>query len=65
MPNKAKLTAPPIIRSFDEVFSELHLTPDERKELVFRLAAIRAQKTIEILLPETKLGFDPKMILRS
>lgn len=37
--------------TFDEAFADHRLTPDERAELVYRLAAIRARKTIEALLP--------------
>ena len=48
------------IRTFDEVFRDHRLSPEERKELVYRLAALRAQRTIESLLdsmdcPEGKL----------
>jgi hypothetical protein len=36
--------------TFDEFFAEHRLTPEERAELVYRLAALRARKTIEALL---------------
>lgn len=58
----------PRTRTFDETFEDLHLTPAERTALVWRLAAIRAQRTVEALLPETNpklaLGFDPRDVLR-
>jgi hypothetical protein len=56
------------VRTFDEAFEELHITTDERAALVWHLAAFRARRTIEALLPETNaklaLGFDPQDILR-
>lgn len=39
------------MRHFDDVFREFTLTAEERKALVFYLAALRARKTIEALLP--------------
>lgn len=36
--------------TFDELFSELHLSDKERRELVYHLAIIRARRTIEALL---------------
>lgn len=47
-------------RTFDELFAELHLTPEERTALVWHLAAYRARKTVEALLPETRHDFDPR-----
>lgn len=41
---------PPRVRSFDEVFEDHNLTEEERRELVFRLASMRYQKTVEALL---------------
>ncbi len=35
--------------TFDELFAEHNLTPEERKALVAHLAAMRAQKTVEAL----------------
>lgn len=56
-------------RTFDEAFAELHLTPAERTALAWHLAAYRARKTVEALLPETNaeemLGFNPRDILRA
>lgn len=46
--------------TFDELFADLHLTPAERAALVWHLAAFRARKTVEALLPETKHNFDPR-----
>jgi hypothetical protein len=60
MPGKRALTAVPSIRTFDELFAELNLTPAERVALVWHLAAFRARKTVEALLPETKHDFDPR-----
>lgn len=48
--------APARLRSFDEVFSEHTLTAAEREALVWHLAAFRARKTVEALLPNTKPG---------
>lgn len=55
------------MRTFDETFEYLHLTATERAALVWHLAAFRARRTIEALLPKTvvDLGFDPQDILRS
>jgi hypothetical protein len=58
---------PQPVRTFDEVFADHHLTVDEYTALVWHLAALRARKTVEALLPRKVkfgLGFDPKMILR-
>lgn len=35
--------------TFDELFAEHNLTPEERKALVMHLATMRAQKTVEAL----------------
>jgi len=35
--------------TFDELFAEHNLTPNERKALVMHLATLRAQKTVEAL----------------
>lgn len=48
-PSKAR-GPEPRTRTFDEAFAELHLTQAERTALVWHLAAIRAQKTIEVLI---------------
>lgn len=45
-------------RTFDEVFHEHSLYPEERAALVWHLAALRARKTVEALLPETKHDLD-------
>lgn len=45
------------VRTFDEAFAEHRLTPTERAELVYRLAAIRARRTIEKLLLEPQANF--------
>ena len=45
---------PLITRTFNEAFSEHRLTAEERYELIWRLAAMRAKKTVEALLPESK-----------
>jgi hypothetical protein len=68
-PGRARDMRPaPRVRTFDEAFAELRITPAERTAMVWHLAALRARKTVEALLPNTKpellLGFDPKMILR-
>lgn len=59
----------PPLRTFDEAFAELNLTQSEREALVWHLAALRARKTVEALLPETAtefaLGFNPLDVLRS
>jgi hypothetical protein len=52
MPNKRRLTAPRQTRTFDELFAELNLSRDERAALVWRLAAMRAQRTVEALMNE-------------
>ena len=41
-------------RHFDVVFGEHRLTPAERAALVWHLAALRFQRTIEALLSPTK-----------
>lgn len=46
--------------TFDDFFSEFRLTAAERKELVWRLAFLRFQKTIEVLLPERKTNVGDK-----
>ena len=48
------------MRTFDEASAELNLTPEERTALVWHLAALRARKTVETLLPQTKHDFDPR-----
>lgn len=48
------------MRTFDEAFAEHTLTPAERHALVWHLAAYRARKTVEVLLPETKHDFDAR-----
>jgi hypothetical protein len=56
------------MKTFDEAFAELNLTAAERVALVWHLAAMRARKTVEALLPATDvklaMGFDPRDILR-
>lgn len=37
------------MRSFDEAFKEFNLTPEERQELIFHLAFLRAFKTFKAL----------------
>lgn len=44
------------ITPFDELFSEHKMRPGERRELVFHLAAMRARRTIEALLPSDEAG---------
>ena len=51
--------------TFDELFAEHNLTPNERKALVMHLATLRAQKTVEALqdcplaaAPSTRLDMD-------
>lgn len=46
--------------TFDELFAKHNLTPAERVALVWHLAAFRARKTVEALLPEMKHDFDPR-----
>ena len=48
------------MRTFDEAFAELNLTPAERAALVWHLAAFRARKTVEALLPKTRHDFDAR-----
>jgi len=50
----------PRTRTFDELFAELQLTAAERQALVWHLAAMRARKTVEALLPETRCDIDPR-----
>lgn len=38
--------------TFDEFCAQFRLKPEERTELVYHLAAYRARKTIETLLPK-------------
>jgi hypothetical protein len=69
MPNKRGAPGPePRTRTFDEAFEDFNLTPAERTALVWHLAAYRARKTVEALLPQTDvklvMGFDPRDILR-
>lgn len=45
-------------RTFDEAFAELNLTLAERTALVWHLAAMRARKTVEVLLPQQQEPFD-------
>jgi len=47
-------------RTFDELFAEDLLTAEERTKLVWHLAAMRARKTVEMLLS----ALDPRDILR-
>ena len=67
---KAHTPVDPRIHTFDEVFGggNLRVTVSERIALVWHLAALRARKTVEALLPKTDpkltLGFDPNDILR-
>lgn len=42
--------------TFDELFCEHKLTPEERKLLVLRLAQLRYEKTVEALLPALREG---------
>ena len=44
--------------TFDELFAEHNLTPEERKALVMHLATLRAQKTVQALqdCPHAALG---------
>ena len=69
MKSRADQAVPePATRTFDEAFAELNLTPEERAALVWHLAACRARKTVEALLPATDatltMGFDPRDVLR-
>lgn len=50
----------PRTRTFDEAFEDFNLTPHERAALVWHLAALRARKTVEALIPETAADFDPR-----
>lgn len=55
MAKRYGLTAPPSPpRTFDEAFAEHRLTPEERLELVWYLAHIRAKRLIETLGPPPK-----------
>ena len=50
-----------IVRTFDEIFGELHVSAAERRELVYHLAALRARKTIESLLnPPASIGMEER-----
>lgn len=40
--------------TFDELFPSDRTTPEEREALVWHLAAMRARKTVEALLPAPK-----------
>lgn len=51
---KTLASRPP--RTFDEVFAEMILTPEERSALVWHLAMMRARKTVEELLPSPPQG---------
>ena len=42
--------------TFDELFEHHTLTPEERKLLVWHLAALRARRTVEALLPAALSG---------
>jgi hypothetical protein len=44
--------------TFDELFSEHRLTPEERRNLVWHLATFRARRTVELLLPKEAQGHD-------
>ena len=44
-------------RTFDDFCADFTLTQREREALVFHLAAFRARKTVETLLPTT----DPRI----
>lgn len=57
MAGKRRLTHPydPPPQTFMDWCAERHLTPDERIACVWHLAAFRARKTVESLLPETWL----------
>lgn len=46
--------------TFDELFAEHSLTPEERAALVWHLAEFRARKTVQALLPQTSADFDPR-----
>lgn len=39
------------MKTFDELCAELRVTPREREALVWHLAAYRARRTVEALLP--------------
>jgi hypothetical protein len=39
-------------RTFDEAFAEFNLTDEERTAMVWHLAAFRARRTVESLLPK-------------
>lgn len=64
MTSRADLAVPPLPpRTFDEAFAELNLTPCERTAMVWHLAAMRARKTIEALLPQQQEPFDKEAML--
>ena len=60
---KAIDAAGPTLRTFDEVFGDFNLTPAERTAMVWHLAAMRARKTIEALLPPAQEPFDKEAML--
>ncbi len=47
--------------TFNELFSEFHLTPTERELLVHHLASLRVRRTVETLLPRKYVQF-PTML---
>lgn len=47
----------PRVRTFDDFCADYTLTQAEREALVWHLAAMRARKTVETLLPTT----DPRL----
>lgn len=58
-----KAVSPQPIRTFDEAFAEHSLTPSERTAMVWHLAAYRARKTVEALLPPPQEPFDKEAML--
>lgn len=68
MPQSRAKGPEPRTRTFDEAFADYRLTAAERAALVWHLAAFRARKTVEALLPETDaalaMGFNPRDVLR-
>lgn len=40
--------------TFDELFKEHRLTPEEREELIFYLGMLRMTKTVRSLIPSTR-----------
>jgi hypothetical protein len=64
MPSRADKAVPPQpIRTFDEVFGGHTVTHAERAALVWHLAAYRARKTVEALLPQQQEPFDKEAML--